>query len=165
MRYALHNVEDSTEVKFPTLDALWQYVWANGLYSQESDAEDASSRLILNPKFEIHDFDACGAVRTIGGHDERSGIEAGTLPVHEQGAVMKFALFRIEGDSIAEFPTMDEVWTYVQANGLCAEEITHEDMPPRRILNPGYAIHTFDPDGELVAMSRMRYSYGNTSEW
>jgi hypothetical protein len=64
MRYALHNVEDSTEVKFPTLDALWQYVWANGLCSQESDADDASSWLILNPKFEIHDFDACGVVRT-----------------------------------------------------------------------------------------------------
>jgi hypothetical protein len=78
---------------------------------------------------------------------------------------MKFALFRIKGGSIAEFPTMNEVWTYVQANGLCSEEITHEDMQPRRILNPGYAIHTFDPDGELVAMSRTRYSYGNTSEW
>jgi hypothetical protein len=47
---------------------------------------------------------------------------------------MKFALFRIGGDSIVECPTMDEVWTYVRANGLCSEEITHEDMPPRRIL-------------------------------
>ena len=64
MRYALHNVEDSTEVRFPTLDALWQYVRANGLCSQESDAEDASPWPILNPKFEIHDFDACGVVRT-----------------------------------------------------------------------------------------------------
>lgn len=64
MRYALHNVEDSTEVRFPTLDALWEYVWANGLCSQESDAKSASSRLVLHPKFEIHDFDACGAVRT-----------------------------------------------------------------------------------------------------
>ena len=52
---------------------------------------------------------------------------------------------------------MDEVW-YVRANGLCSEEITHEDMPPRRILNPEYAIHTFDPDGELVAVSRTRLS-------
>jgi hypothetical protein len=64
MRYALHNVEDSTEMTFPTLDALWRYVWANGLWSQESDPKDASSWLILNPKFEIHDFDACGVVRT-----------------------------------------------------------------------------------------------------
>jgi hypothetical protein len=64
MRYALHNVEDSTEVKFPTLDALWRHVRANGLCSQESGAEDASTRPILNPKFEIHDFDACGVVRT-----------------------------------------------------------------------------------------------------
>jgi len=64
MRYALHNVEDSTEVRFPTLDALWQYVRANGLCLQESDAEDASSWPIRNPKFEIHDFDACGVVRT-----------------------------------------------------------------------------------------------------
>ena len=34
-----------------------------------------------------------------------------------------------------------------------------------RILNPEYAIHTFDPDGELVAMSRTRLSYVDTSEW
>jgi hypothetical protein len=64
MRYALHNVEDSTEVKFPTLDALWQYVRANGLCSQDGDADDASTRPVLNPKFEIHDFDASGVVRT-----------------------------------------------------------------------------------------------------
>lgn len=64
MRYALHNVDDSTEVTFPTLDALWQYVHANGLCSRESDTEDASSWPILNPQFEIHDFDACGVVRT-----------------------------------------------------------------------------------------------------
>jgi hypothetical protein len=82
-----------------------------------------------------------------------------------KAAAMKFALFRIGGDSIVECPTMDEVWTYVRANGLCSQEITHEDMPPRRILNPEYAIHTFDPDGELVAMSRTRLSYVNTSEW
>ena len=78
---------------------------------------------------------------------------------------MKFALFSIGGDSIVEFRTMDDVWLYVRANGLCSEEITHEDVPPRRILNPGYAIHTFDPDGELVAMSRTSYSYSYTSEW
>lgn len=78
---------------------------------------------------------------------------------------MKFALFHIEGHFIAELPTMDELWTYVRANGLCSEEITHEDLPPRRILNPGYTIHTFDPDGELVAMSRTKLSYINTSEW
>ena len=78
---------------------------------------------------------------------------------------MKFALFRVEGNSIAEFLTMDEVWTYVRTNGLCSEEITHEDMPPRRILNPGYTIHTFDPNGELVAMSRTRPSYVDTREW
>src|SRR5262249_13779646 len=81
-----------------------------------------------------------------------------------KGAAMKFALFRIGGDSIVECPTMDEVWTYVRANGLCSEETTHEDMPPRRILNPGYAIHTFDPDGELVAMSRTTVSYVKRSE-
>jgi hypothetical protein len=82
-----------------------------------------------------------------------------------KGAAMKFALFRVGGESIVECPTMDEVWTYVRANGLCSEEITHEDMPPRRILNPEYAIHTFDPDGELVAMSRTRLGYVNTGEW
>jgi hypothetical protein len=39
-------------------------VHANGLCSRESDTEDASSWPILNPQFEIHDFDACGVVRT-----------------------------------------------------------------------------------------------------
>lgn len=64
MRYALHNLEDSTEERFLTLDALWQYVRANGLCSQEGDADNTSSQPILDPKFEIHDFDACGIVRT-----------------------------------------------------------------------------------------------------
>lgn len=78
---------------------------------------------------------------------------------------MRFALFRVGGESIVECPTMDEVWIYVRANGLCSEEITHEDIAPRRILNPGYAIHTFDPDGELIAMSRTRLTYVDQSEW
>jgi hypothetical protein len=38
----------------------------------------------------------------------------------QKGVAMKFALFRIGGDSIVECPTMDEVWTYVRANGLCS---------------------------------------------
>lgn len=58
MRYALHNVEDSTEVRFRTLDELWQHVQANGLCSGEPP------QCVLNPRFEIHDFDACGVVRT-----------------------------------------------------------------------------------------------------
>ena len=78
---------------------------------------------------------------------------------------MKFALFRVDGESIVEYSSIDQVWSYARANGLCSEEITHEDMPPRRILNPGYAIHTFDPHGELVAMSRTRLSYSPESEW
>ena len=78
---------------------------------------------------------------------------------------MKFALYRQDEGIVIECPTMEEVWVYVRANGLCSEEITHEELPPRRILNPQYEIHTFARDGELIAMSRMRLSYAPESEW
>jgi hypothetical protein len=66
---------------------------------------------------------------------------------------------------VVEYPTMDEVWVYVRTNGLCSEEITNEELPPRRILNPKYEIHTFASDGELIAMSRVRLTNAPVSEW
>ena len=59
----------------------------------------------------------------------------------------------------------DEVWSYAQDKGLCAEEIYDDELPPRRILNPRYEIHTFASDGELVAMSRVRLADPPLKEW
>jgi hypothetical protein len=67
MRYALHYREDSTEFKFKTLKDLWAHVRANDLCSEQTDIGDvASARRLLRPKYEIHDFDACGVVRVEG---------------------------------------------------------------------------------------------------
>jgi hypothetical protein len=67
MRYALHDKESSAELKFGTLKALWAYVRAKGLCSEEIDVDDVTSaRRLLNPRYEIHDFDACGVVRIEG---------------------------------------------------------------------------------------------------
>jgi NADH:ubiquinone oxidoreductase subunit len=71
---------------------------------------------------------------------------------------MKNALYCIEDGSTVKFPTEYEAWLHVRANGLCSEEIDNEDLPRRRILNPKYEIHTYDPDGTLIAMSRARWS-------
>ena len=69
MRYALHNRENSTELRFKTLKELWTYVRANDLCSEETDVDDvASARRLLSPKYEIHDFDACGVVRAAPQH-------------------------------------------------------------------------------------------------
>lgn len=68
---------------------------------------------------------------------------------------MKYALhFRSEGN-IVECATMDEVWIYVRSNGLCSEVISNEHIPPHRIPNPSYEIHTLATDGELFAMTRI----------
>ena len=78
---------------------------------------------------------------------------------------MKFALHCVEDGSNVEFSTEVEVWAHVRTAGLCAEEIYDDELPPRRILNPNYRIHTFDPDGELIAMARMRWTNVNVDEW
>lgn len=78
---------------------------------------------------------------------------------------MRFALHCHGEGMVFECPTMDEVWVYVRENGLCSEEIYDDELPPRRILNPKYEIHTFATDGELVAMSRTRLSFGPREEW
>lgn len=78
---------------------------------------------------------------------------------------MKFALYCRGEGVVVEYPSIDEVWTYVRANGLCSEEINDEELPPRRILNPSYEIHTYATDGELIAMSRTRLTHAPQSEW
>lgn len=78
---------------------------------------------------------------------------------------MKFALHCVGEGAVADFPTMDEVWVYARENGLCSEEIYDEELPPRRILNPKYEIHTFATDGELIAMSHIRLTDAPSSEW
>jgi hypothetical protein len=67
MRYALHNREDSTELRFRTLKELWAYVRTKDLCSEETDVGDVDhARRLLDPKFEIHDFDIDGVVRVEG---------------------------------------------------------------------------------------------------
>ena len=64
MRYALHNKQDASELRFRTLRALWAHVRANDLCSEETDVDDlAHARRLLNPRFEIHDIDIDGVVR------------------------------------------------------------------------------------------------------
>ena len=64
MRYALHNKQDASELRFRTLKALWAHVRANDLCSEETDVDDlAHARRLLSPRFEIHDIDIDGVVR------------------------------------------------------------------------------------------------------
>jgi hypothetical protein len=78
---------------------------------------------------------------------------------------MKFTLHCIEDGSSVEFHTEEEVWQHVRAVGLCTEEIYDDELPPRRVLNPNFRIHTYDPDGELIAMSRTRYTDVSLEQW
>jgi hypothetical protein len=78
---------------------------------------------------------------------------------------MKFALHSAEEGFVAQYSTMDEIWVYVRERGLCCEEIFDDELPPRRILNPNYQIHTFATDGELIAMSRVRLTNPPQNEW
>jgi hypothetical protein len=64
MRYALHDRENSSELRFRTLDELWAHVRANDLCSEATDVDHA--RHLLDSKFEIHDFDIDGVVRIEG---------------------------------------------------------------------------------------------------
>jgi hypothetical protein len=67
MRYALHNREEASELRFQTLKELWAHVRANNLCSEETDVDDLEhARSLLDPRFEIHDFDIDGVVRIEG---------------------------------------------------------------------------------------------------
>jgi hypothetical protein len=75
-----------------------------------------------------------------------------------ESGTMKFTLHCVGEGTVVEYGSMEEVWVYVRENGLCSEEIVDDELPPRRILNPKYEIHTIATDGELIAMSRTRLS-------
>jgi hypothetical protein len=61
MRYALRDLERSTEVRFKTLKELWAHVRCNDLCSEETDIDDVvHTRRLLSPRFDIHDFDTSG---------------------------------------------------------------------------------------------------------
>ena len=45
MRYALHNKQDASELRFRTLKALWAHVRANDLCSEETDIADVPTRV------------------------------------------------------------------------------------------------------------------------
>jgi hypothetical protein len=63
---------------------------------------------------------------------------------------MPYALYR-ENDRISRpFVTEDELWTYARESSLCMEIIENEDMPPRPVLNPRYAIHACSAEGERL---------------
>jgi hypothetical protein len=61
---------------------------------------------------------------------------------------MPYALYSASRKSrvSALFATEQDVWTYVREQELCSEIIEREDMEPRRVLNPGYEIHTCGAD-------------------
>jgi hypothetical protein len=68
MRYALHNRQNASEVRFKTLEALWAHVRAKDLYSEETEVDNlAHARHLLSPRFEIHDIDIDGVVRVEAG--------------------------------------------------------------------------------------------------
>jgi hypothetical protein len=67
MRYALHDREDASKLRFRTLKQLWAHVRANDLCSEETDVDDVDhARRLLDPRYEIHDFDIDGVVRVEG---------------------------------------------------------------------------------------------------
>ena len=64
MRYALHNKQDASELRFRTLKALWAHVRASDLCLEKTDVADlAHARRLLSPRLEIHDIDMDGVVR------------------------------------------------------------------------------------------------------
>jgi hypothetical protein len=67
MRYALHDKKSSKEIRFRTLKELWAHVRTHDLCSDEVDPWDVDhARRLLDPDFEIHDFDQDGIVRIEG---------------------------------------------------------------------------------------------------
>jgi hypothetical protein len=61
MRYALHDREDASELRFRA------GVRANNLCSEETDVEDVDhARRLPDPRYELHDFDIDGIVRGRG---------------------------------------------------------------------------------------------------
>jgi hypothetical protein len=79
---------------------------------------------------------------------------------------MKFQLHRVGEGVVVERKTMDDLWAYVRENGFCEDALDDDELPPRRVLNQKYEIHTITSRGELIAMSKMRLTEVSTAtEW
>jgi hypothetical protein len=61
-----------------------------------------------------------------------------------------FALFCRDTEEGTHFATVDELWSYVRENRLCSEDLGNEDLPPRRVLHPGYEIHSYSNEQTFV---------------
>ncbi|MEH2512636.1 hypothetical protein V1291_003990 [Nitrobacteraceae bacterium AZCC 1564] len=70
---------------------------------------------------------------------------------------MKYSLFCIDDQTEIPFSCEEDIWKYVRANKLCIEVIDDEDIPRRRVLDPRYEIHHYSTEGELIALSRLRW--------
>jgi hypothetical protein len=70
---------------------------------------------------------------------------------------MRYALFCKGDGSAIKFKSEAEVRLYVRGQGVYSEEITNEELPPRRILDARYEIHHCSAEGELVALQRYRW--------
>lgn len=67
MRYALHDRENSAELRFQSLKELWAHVRANDLCTEATNVDEIDhARRLLDPRFEIHDIDIDGVVRIEG---------------------------------------------------------------------------------------------------
>lgn len=63
---------------------------------------------------------------------------------------MPYALYRENKSASPLYQSLDELWAFVRANGLCAEALEREDLPARRVLNPDYYIYNCGSDGVPV---------------
>jgi hypothetical protein len=48
------------------------------------------------------------------------------------------------------FTTEIEMWVHVRSQDLCTEVVDRDDMVPRRVLHPGYEIHSCDVNGRRI---------------
>ena len=63
---------------------------------------------------------------------------------------MPYALYREKKAVSPLYPTQDELWGFVRANGFCSEVQEREDQPARRVLNLEYYIFQCGSDGVPV---------------
>ena len=59
---------------------------------------------------------------------------------------MSYALFANDIKVSKAFPTKSDVWQHAADSGLVMELGSHEEDPPRRVLDMGYAIHECPSD-------------------
>jgi len=61
---------------------------------------------------------------------------------------MRYALFQGTVRISEMYLTETEVWVFTRQNDYCTEVVENEDMPARRVLRPGFHIHTCDKHGK-----------------